>query len=239
MAVSTDNRGIVDQIRVERGSEKWYGAIERNFGGRGGCDQTGQSRPPREVSLGQRALVGKQGLIASLRGAVAHISTGRGDQKPRDHVVNNQRVQCARRGDHQNWGNSRFVRSHRCTARGPGDGASCGGTSLMFALRLPHIVSGCRGPLLCKQRERLKSPIVLTGRKTTLLIDFDGGETSGLRHRTQKRGSNERSKLRSEMRAWRLISQVCLAIESKRQFKKIDRDGGAACAAADRDHQST
>jgi hypothetical protein len=134
---------------------------------RGGCDQTGQSRPPREVSLGQRALVGKQGLIASLRGAVAHISTGRGDQKPRDHVVNNQRVQCARRGDHQNWGNSRFVRSHRCTARGPGDGASCGGTSLMFALRLPHIVSGCRGPLLCKQRERLKSPIVLTGRKVS------------------------------------------------------------------------
>lgn len=29
----------------------------------------------------------------------------------------------------------------------------------MFALRLAHIVSGCRGPLLCKQRERLKSPI--------------------------------------------------------------------------------
>jgi hypothetical protein len=136
---------------------------------RGGCDQTGQSRPPREVSLGQRALVGKQGLIASLRGAVAHISTGRGDQKPRDHVVNNQRVQCARRGDHQNWGNSRFVRSHRCTARGPGDGASCGGTSLMFALRLPHIVSGCRGPLLCKlgARRRGCDTVLRKGARTS------------------------------------------------------------------------
>lgn len=37
----------------------------------------------------------------------------------------------------------------------------------MFALRLLHIVSGCRGPLLCKQRERLKLPIARTGRKVS------------------------------------------------------------------------
>lgn len=44
-------------------------------------------------------------------------------------------------------------------ARGP-EGRSCERRlALMFALRLAHIVSGCRGPLLCKQRERLKLPI--------------------------------------------------------------------------------